>query len=88
MRLFLFSASVFYLLGLKLTSQIDIHPVFYHKPAQIETKTTPAPQPDIQEKPAPIRTDTLHSPGTKSNPLTAPSGKKNGEVTGQPHPKV
>ncbi|MBL7970210.1 MAG: hypothetical protein JNL03_01710 [Prolixibacteraceae bacterium] len=88
MRLFLFSASVFYLLGLKLTSQIEIRPLFHHKPAQIETKTIPVPQPDIQEKSATTKKDTLHSPESKKTGQASTTGKKTEEAGGQLRSKV
>lgn len=42
MKLILFGASVFYLLGLKLTSQIHFKPDLLNKPAVIESKSAPA----------------------------------------------
>ena len=39
MKLILFGASVFYLLGLKLTTQIHVKPAFLPKPATIESKS-------------------------------------------------
>ena len=39
MKLILFSASVLYLLGLKLTTQIQVTPHLIHKPAVIESKS-------------------------------------------------
>lgn len=39
MKLILFSASVLYLLGLKLTTQIQVTPHLLHKPAAIESKS-------------------------------------------------
>lgn len=39
MKLILFGASVFYLLGLKLTTQIQVKPAFLSKPTVIESKT-------------------------------------------------
>lgn len=38
MKLILFGASVFYLLGLKLTTQIQVKPTLLNKPAVIESK--------------------------------------------------
>lgn len=78
MRLFLFSASVLYLLGLKLTSKIDIQPFFYQKPAHIETTTVPASKHEIQQlevKPVLNKKDTLTTPEYKSGQLTSPSVK-------------
>lgn len=39
MKLILFSASVLYLLGLKLTTQIQVTPQLLHKQATIESKS-------------------------------------------------
>jgi hypothetical protein len=39
MKLILFGASVFYLLGLKLTTQIHVKPAFLPKPTAIESKS-------------------------------------------------
>lgn len=50
MKLILFGASVFYLLGLKLTTQIQVKPSFLNKPAVIESKTVPENRVKSQEK--------------------------------------
>jgi hypothetical protein len=49
MRLFLFSASVFYLLGLKLISNLDIKPFFHQKSVSTEIS---APASKITANPA------------------------------------
>ena len=78
MRLFLFSASIFYLLGLKLISKIEIQPFFYHKPVSTETPIlTPrkVEAPALQIKPAEIKKDTLKLTGAKSNQSSVPAKK-------------
>ncbi len=78
MRLFLFSASVFYLLGLKLSSQIEIKSSIGHKPAIIESKTFPETKDNGQRlelKPELIKKDPAISAKTKSGHPTAPSVK-------------
>lgn len=84
MRLFLFSASVFYLLGLKLSSQIEIKSSIGHKPAIIESKTFPetknSGQP-LELKPELTKKDTAISAGTKSDRPTAPSVKTQKNIT-------
>lgn len=42
MRYLLFGASMLYLLGLKLTTKIEITPVFHHKSTSTESVSTPA----------------------------------------------
>lgn len=78
MRLFLFGASVFYLLGLKLTSHIEIKSPISAKPAIIELKTFPETKQNIQPmelKPELIKKDTAISAETKRIHPTAPSAK-------------
>ncbi|MDP2337809.1 MAG: hypothetical protein Q8N05_15455 [Bacteroidota bacterium] len=77
MKIFLFSASVFFLLGLKLILQLDILPSFNYKPATIETTTVPATKQDFQklEVQPVIKKDTVNSTEPKSGQLTAPSLK-------------
>lgn len=78
MKLFLFSASVFFFLGLKLISQIDITPSFYHKPVSIETTTVPSTKDEVKKlgvMPGLIKKDTVNSAGPKSDQRTAPSVK-------------
>jgi len=68
MRLFLFSASVFYLLGLKLSSQVEIKSSLSTKPSSIELKAFPEikqPVQPIELKPELIKKDTAISTGTK-----------------------
>ena len=78
MRLFLFSASVFYLLGLKVISKIEIQPFFHHKPVSTEAPVlTPrkTEAPALQIKPAEVKKDTLKLSGTKSNQSSVPAKK-------------
>lgn len=69
MKLILFGVSVFYLLGLKLTTQIQVNPAFLHKPAVIESKT-------FQEDKA-KKTEELIKPETTAKDTTVSSGKVN-----------
>ena len=76
MRLFLFSASVFYLIGLKLISKIEIQPFFHHKPVSTETPTLTPKKTDIptlKVKPEDIKKDTLKLSGTKGKQSSAPA---------------
>lgn len=78
MRLFLFSASIFYILGLKLMSKIEIQSFFHNKPVSTEApilipRKTEAPA--LQIKPAEVKKDTLKLSGTKSNQSSAPAKK-------------
>jgi len=78
MRLFLFSASVFYLLGLKLTSQIEIKSSLSAKPSTIESKTFPEIKhtvPTQELKPELMKKDTTISAETKNLHPTLPSVK-------------
>jgi hypothetical protein len=78
MRLFLFGASVFYLLGLKLTSHIEIKSPLSAKPAIIELKTFPETKQNVQPlelKPELAKKDTAISAVTKSVHPSAPSVK-------------
>jgi hypothetical protein len=73
MKLFLFSASVFYLLGLKLTSQIEIKPPIITKSTTIESKTYPGIKnniPSTESKPNLNKEDTTISSEIKSSRLT------------------
>lgn len=82
MKLFLFSASVFYLLGLKLTTHIEVKSPFIHKPATIESKAVPETKREAQalgSKPELIKKETTISTETKSGQLTAPCLKKSGK---------
>jgi hypothetical protein len=76
MRLFLFSASVFYLLGLKLISKIEIQPFFHHKPVSTEAPILTPKKTDIptlKVKPEDLKKDTLKLSGTKSKQSSAPA---------------
>jgi len=78
MRLFLFSASVFYLLGLKLTSQIEIKSSLSAKPSAIESKTFPEIKQTVQPlelKPMLIKKYTTISAETKNIRQALPSAK-------------
>lgn len=78
MRLFLFSASVFYLLGLKLISKIEIQPFFHHKPVSIEAPILTPKKTDIptlKVKPEDIKKDTLKLSGTKGKQSSAPANR-------------
>ncbi len=78
MKLFLFSASVFYLLGLKLTSKIELTPAFYHKSVSREASTVPSEKetaPTVIIKAEEIKKDTVEQAETKSNSHTAPAVK-------------
>lgn len=75
MKLFLFSASVFYLLGLKLTSKIELTPVFYHKPVTREASAVSSEKETalaVIIKAEEIKKDTVEQVETKSNSQTAP----------------
>ncbi|MFA5329350.1 MAG: hypothetical protein WC384_16265 [Prolixibacteraceae bacterium] len=78
MKLFLFSASIFYILGLKLTSHIDILPHFFHSPVKIETKAAPETKIEIQGnalKSESAQKDSLNFHETKSGQSVAPQHK-------------
>jgi hypothetical protein len=78
MRLFLFSASVFYLLGLKLTSQMEIKSSLSAKPSTIELKTFPEIKHTVQPlelKPVLLKKDTTISAETKNIRQALPSAK-------------
>jgi len=78
MRLFLFGASVFYLLGLKLTSHVEIKSTLCTKPASIESKIFPETKQNVQPqelKPELTKKDTAISSETKSVHPTATSFK-------------
>jgi hypothetical protein len=73
MKLFLFSASVFYLLGLKLTSHVEIKSSLSAKPVIIESKTFPQTKQNVQPlefKPELLKKDTAISSEIKSSRLT------------------
>lgn len=76
MKLFLFIASVLYLLGLKLTSKIDIIPHFFQKSVSIESTTIPETKQEAnhtEKKPELIKKDTVISTETKGGQLIVPS---------------
>jgi len=78
MRLFLFGASIFYLLGLKVTSHVEIKSSLNAKPAIIESKVFPETKQNIQPlefKPELQKKDTAISAETKNIRPTAPSVK-------------
>jgi len=72
MKLFLFGASVFYLLGLKLTSSVEIKSSLSAKPAIIESKTFPQTKQNLlplEFKPELLKKDTAISSEIKSSQL-------------------
>ena len=78
MRLFLFGVSVFYLLGLKLTSQVEIKSSENTQPAIIETPVSPETKQNTQPlelKPESQKKDTAISVETKSIRQVSPSAK-------------
>ncbi len=77
MKLFLFSASVFFFLGLKLTSKLDILPGFQNKTTHIEKTTAPSMEKNSPtvKKTEPIKKDTINSISLHSGQLTAPKIK-------------
>ena len=69
MRLFLFSASVFYLLGLKLISQVEIKPASTVKSKIIKSNVLPEIKHNVlplELKPRLINKDTINSVETRS----------------------
>lgn len=75
MRLFLFSASIFYILGLKLISKIEIQPVFFHKAITTEAPSISTKKSDAtpsKTKPLFQKEDSLIQHNTKNKPLTTP----------------
>lgn len=78
MRLLLFSASIFYLLGLKLISNIEIVKPVLRCPVKIETKSITEPKTEIRENGSnseTIRKDTISFNEAKSSRITAPTPK-------------
>ena len=78
MRLFLFGVSVFYLLGLKLTSHVQIKSSENTQPAIIETTVSPETKQNIQPlelKPESQKKDTAISVDTKNIRPISPSAK-------------
>ena len=79
MKLFLFSASVFYFLGLKLTSQIELKSPLIKNPTTIESKTYPETRTDVplfESKPKLTKKDTAISSEINSSRLTKTSKNK------------
>jgi hypothetical protein len=88
MRLFLFSASVFYLLGLKLTSHLEIRTHLVHKSETIEPKTTPDTKQNVQPqgiKPELTSKDTTISIEIKKGQLTTPCSKNTKKQSAPSH---
>lgn len=84
MRLFLFGVSVFYLLGLKLTSQVEIKSLLSAQPAIDKTKVFPEPKGNAQPlevKPELIKKDTAISVETKNIRPISPSAKTQKNLT-------
>lgn len=79
MKLILFGASVFYLLGLKLTTQIHVQPAFLPKPATIESKSFQENKAKKEEKIAKpeIQVKDTTSSATKMNQVNHKSDQKN-----------
>jgi hypothetical protein len=78
MRLFLFGASVFYVLGLKLISKIEIQPVYHFKPVSTSAPASTSGKNDtshIQVKTEELKKDSVSQAATQSNPLLAPANK-------------
>jgi hypothetical protein len=78
MKLFLFSVSVFYLLGLKLSSQTEVKSSLDTKPAIIKSNVIPEIKHELklpELKPELSKKDTTTSTGIKSIYPTAPSVK-------------
>ena len=78
MRLFLFGVSVFYLLGLKLTSHIELKSSLCAKPEIIESKAFPELKENAQPleiKPKMTKKDTAISSETKIIHIEEPSVK-------------
>ena len=78
MRLFLFSASVFYFLGLKLTSHFEINMHLLHQVEISKPKTAPNIKNDIkaqETKSVQTPKDTTISTQVKKGRLTAPCPK-------------
>ncbi len=84
MKLILFGASVFYLLGLKLTTQIHVNPTFLPKPTTIESKSfqeNKAKDDKKLVKPEITAKDSTISVG-KVNQTTRKSNQKSVKFTG------
>jgi hypothetical protein len=62
MRLFLFSASVFYLLGLKIISKVEFPPFFHQKSVSTEMSTSPSKKidnPSVNNSKVQVKKDSL-----------------------------
>ncbi|MDD2306902.1 MAG: hypothetical protein PHP53_19525 [Prolixibacteraceae bacterium] len=84
MRLFLFGVSVFYLLGLKLTSRVEIKSSLSVQPAIDKTKVFPEQKENAQPlevKPELIKKDTAISVETKNIRPISPSAKTQKNLT-------
>lgn len=78
MKLFLFSASIFYILGLKLTSKIEIKPIFHTKPITTETSIIQEDKndnPALEVKPTSTRKNIIDQANTKSDQSITPAIK-------------
>lgn len=78
MRLFLFGASIFYILGLKLMSKIEIQPVYHFKPISTSAPASTSEKNNIsqtQVKTDIIKKDSVSQAATQSTPLLAPTNK-------------
>jgi hypothetical protein len=76
MKLFLFGASILYLLGLKLTSKIEITPVFHHKTPHTESISTPATvTAPVEVKTDIAKTDSAEIEKTTGSKETAPQSE-------------
>jgi hypothetical protein len=78
MKLFLFSASVFYILGLKIISKVEIQPFFHQKSVSTEMTTSPSKkieQPLKRETKVQEKKDSLTHISVKSDQLPEPSVK-------------
>lgn len=78
MRLFLFGASVFYILGLKLMSKIEIQPVYHYKPISTSMPASTSEKNNtshIQVKTVEIKKDSVSQAANQSTPLLAPVAK-------------
>jgi len=79
MRLFLFSASIFYILGLKIISKVEIKPFFHQKSVSTEMTTSPSKKIEqhiVSETKTPVKKDSLNQLPVKSNQLPEQSSEK------------
>ncbi len=78
MKPILFTASIFYILGLKLTSKIEIKPIFHTKPITTETiiiQEDKNDNPPLDVKPTSTKKNMLDQANTKSDQSTTPAVK-------------